>query len=306
MKPRLNFSVAIFLVLVVLPGMTRAGQPAVSSTVPVVTSNTVLADLVANVGGDLVRVHSLEPAGTDPHTFQPKPDSMRLLADARLVFFNGAGLEEWWAKTVRSVGRDAVVVELSKGLFSLDLAEASSEKQQTKGVPDPHVWLDPILTKTYIDRIRDSLSRVDAPHAAAYAERAAAYGRKLDDLDTWIRAQVDQVPTGRRKLVTFHDAFQYFARRYGFSIRGFVVASPGKEPSARSLAELARRIKAEQIPAAFSEADFNPKLLQALAKDAGVQVVTNLYDGSLTNGPPAGSYLDLMRHDVTTIVEALK
>jgi ABC-type Zn uptake system ZnuABC Zn-binding protein ZnuA len=85
-----------------------------------------------------------------------------------------------------------------------------------------------------------------------------------------------------------------------------VVASPGKEPSAKSLAELARRIKAEQIPAVFSEADFNPKLLQALAKDAGVQVITNLYDGSLTNGPPAGSYLDLMRHDVTTIVEALK
>ena len=306
MRPRLNFSVAIVLIMVVLPGMTWAGQPVVATPVPVVTSNTVLADLVANVGGNLVRARSLAPAGTDPHTFQPRPDSMKRLADARLVFFNGAGLEEWWAKSVRSVGRDAVVVELSKGLVSLDLAEASSEKQQTKGVPDPHVWLDPILTKTYIDRIRDSLSRVDAPHAAAYTERAAAYGRKLDDLDAWIRAQVDQVPTGRRKLVTFHDAFQYFARRYGFSIRGFLVDSPGKEPSEKSMAELARRIKAEQIPAVFSEADFNPKLLQALAKDAGVQVITNLYDGSLTNGPPAGSYLDLMRHDVTTIVEALK
>ncbi len=297
--------VAILVFILMSAGIAWSGQPA-SAPVTVVTSNTVLADLVANVGGSLVRVRSLAPAGTDPHTFQPTPEAMKLLADARLVFFNGAGLEEWWTKTVRSIGRGTPVVELSKGLATLDISDASSEKQPRKGEPDPHLWLDPTLTKVYVERIRDGLVQIDPSHAGAYAQPAAAYNRQLDELDGWIRAQVDQVPPARRKLVTFHDAFQYFARRYGFTIRGFVVASPGKEPSAKSLAELARRIKAEQIPAVFSEADFNPKLLQVLAKDAGVKVITNLYDGSLTNGPPAATYLDLMRHDVTTIVEALK
>jgi ABC-type Zn uptake system ZnuABC Zn-binding protein ZnuA len=287
-------------------GVTVAGQPAAPSTVSVVTSNTVLADLVRNVGGDLVRVRSLAPAGTDPHTFQPTPDSMKTLSQARLVFFNGAGLEEWWGKSVRSVGRGVPVIELSKGLATLDLSDASSEIQQHRGTPDPHVWLDPVLTKTYVERIRDALSLADPPNAARYADQAGNYLRRLDELDAWIRSAVDQVPAPRRKLVTFHDAFQYFAKRYGLTVRGFVVVSPGKEPSAKAMAELTRRIKAEQIPAVFAEADFNAKLLQALAKDAGVKVMTNLYDGSLTDGPPAGSYLNLMRHDVTTIVNALK
>ncbi len=271
---------------------------------PVIASTTVLADLVEQVGGDQVQVRSLAPAGADPHTYQPTPESMRLLSRARLVFFNGAGLEEWWTKAVRAIAaKETLVVELSTGLATL---KNPGDSQGHGGEADPHVWLDPTKAAVYVGRIRDALSQVDAPNAAYYAGRARAYQGELDALDRWIQAEVAKVPPARRKIVTFHNAFQYFAARYGFAVKGFIVVSPGKEPSARGMAELVRLIKREQIPAVFAEADFNPKMLEALAREAGVKVVTNLYDGNLTTGPPAESYLALMRHDVTEIVGALK
>ena len=295
----LAVSLAAFLGLA--PDFTRAANPLL-----VVTSNTVLADLVANVGGDQVRVRSLAPAGTDPHTFQPTPDSIKTLSQARVAFFNGSGLEEWWDKTIRSVKRpDVPVIELSKGLATIRMPGHDGGHGHAEG-QDPHVWLDPNLVKAYVDKIRDALSRADGANAGFYADRAKAYQVKLDELDAWIRTEVEKIPTARRKIVTFHDAFQYFANRYGLAVKGFVVVSPGKEPSAKALAELTRRIKEEQIPAVFAEADFSPKMLEVLAKDAGVKVVTNLYDDSLSSGPPADTYINMLRHNVTQMVNALK
>ena len=289
----LAVSLAAFLGLA--PDFALAANP-----LSVVTSNTVLADLVANVGGEKVQVRSLAPAGTDPHTFQPTPDSIKTLSQARVVFFNGSGLEEWWGKTIRSVKKtDVPVIELSEGLATIRMPGQN-------GGYDPHVWLDPNLVKAYVEKIRDALSRADGANAGFYADRAKAYQVKLDDLDAWIRAEVEKIPTARRKIVTFHDAFQYFAKRYGLAIKGFVVVSPGKEPSAKALAGLTRRIKEEQIPAVFAEADFSPKMLQVLAKDTGVKVVTNLYDGSLSSGPPADTYINMLRHNVTQTVNALQ
>jgi ABC-type Zn uptake system ZnuABC Zn-binding protein ZnuA len=273
----------------------------------VVTSNTVLADFAANIGGQTVQVRALVPAGTDPHTFQPTPDSMKILSQARVVFFNGAGLEEWWDKTIRSVKKpDVSVIELAKGLATIKMPGHSHGGHSHAGGQDPHAWLDPNLVKAYVDKIRDALTRVDAANGARYAERAQAYQAKLDELDGWIRVEVERIPAARRKIVTFHNAFQYFANRYGLAVKGFVVASPGKEPSAKTLAALTSRIKEERIPAVFAEADFNPKMLEVLAKDAGVKVVTNLYDGSLSSGPPADTYINMMRHNVTQIVNALR
>jgi ABC-type Zn uptake system ZnuABC Zn-binding protein ZnuA len=249
----------------------------------------------------------LAPAGTDPHTFQPTPDTIKTLTQARVVFFNGSGLEEWWDKTIKSARRpDVPVVELSKGLATLRMAGHGHGGHRHGEEADPHAWLDPVLVKTYVERIRDAVAKADPVNATAYADRARAYSVQLDELDSWIRGQVEQIPTDRRKLVTFHDAFQYFAKRYGLAVKGYVVSSPGKEPSARALSELVRRIRQEKVPAVFAEADFNAKVLDALGKDAGVKVVTNLYDGSLSDGPPADTYINLMRHNVTTMVNALR
>jgi ABC-type Zn uptake system ZnuABC Zn-binding protein ZnuA len=283
------------------PSAVRAAEP-----LPVVASTTVIADLVKNVGGDKAAVRALAPAGSDPHTFQPTPDSMKILARARIAFFNGSGLEEWWGKTVRSVGRkDLPIVELSKG-FAILKATGDAHGHTHGGGADPHAWLDPTLAKRYVERIGEALSRADGANGSVYAKNAAVYQAKLDELDAWIRAEIATIPPERRKMITFHNAFQYFAKRYGLAVRGYIVASPGKEPSAKTLAELTRRIKQERIPAVFAEADFSPKLVQTLARDAGVTVVTTLYDGSLTDGPPAESYLAMMRHNATQIVSALR
>lgn len=299
---RLPLGVFVAALIALGPNAAPAAVP-----LPVVTSNTVIGDFVRNVGGDRVDVHALAPAGTDPHTFQPTPESMKTLSRARVAFFNGSGLEEWWDKTVRSVGRkDLPLVELSKGLATIKMPGEKHAGHSHAGSLDPHVWLDPQLAKTYIERIRDALARVDAANGALYTNGAKAYRRALDDLDAWIRSQVELIPPHRRKIVTFHNAFQYFAARYGFTVTGFLVASPGKEPSAKAMAELVRRIKHERIPAVFAEADFNPKMLEALAKDAGVTVVTTLYDGSLSNGPPADTYIAMMRHNASEIVRALR
>lgn len=302
---RMATSLPLLLALWSLQGGVHPA--AAAPELPVAASTTVVADLVRNVGGDRVVVTPLAAAGTDPHTFQPTPDSIKTLASARVAFLNGSGLEEWWGKTVKSVGRkDLLVVELSKGLATITMPGHAHGGHSHAAGPDPHVWLDPVLVKQYTDRIREALTRADSDGAASYAERASAYRAKLDELDAWIRAEVETIPVVRRKLVTFHNAFQYFANRYGVAVRGFVVASPGKEPSAKMLAELVRRIKQEQVPAVFIEADFNPKILETVGRDAGVKVVTNLYDGSLSDGPPADSYLNLMRHNVTTMVSALR
>jgi ABC-type Zn uptake system ZnuABC Zn-binding protein ZnuA len=311
MYPRVPHKVVPGLLLIVALAAFASAREARSGQIDasplVVTSNTVLADLVANVGGERVQVRALAPRGTDPHTFQPTPDSIKTLSQARVVFFNGAGLEEWWDKTIRSVKKPEVpVIELSKGLATISMPGHSHGSLSHAEGEDPHVWLDPNLVKAYVDKIRDGLSQADKPNAGAYAERAHAYQAKLEELDGWIRAEVEKIPAARRKIVTFHNAFQYFANRYGLAVKGFLVVSPGKEPSAKALAELTRRIKHEQIPAVFAEADFNPKMLEALAKDAGVKVVTNLYDGSLSSGPPADTYLNMMRHDVTQMVNALR
>lgn len=302
-------SVALSVMGALLAVLARTVEAAstVDATRLAVTSNTVLADLVANVAEGKFQVRALAPAGTDPHTFQPTPESIKVLSQARVVFFNGAGLEEWWDKTIQSVAKPAVpVVELSKGLANIRMPGYSQSGHSHPEGRDPHVWLDPSLVQAYCERIRDALSQVDRANTGFYADRAKVYQAKLNELDAWIRTEFEKVPAAHRKLVTFHDAFQYFANRYGLAVKGFVVVSPGKEPSAKVLAELERQIKQERIPAVFAEADFNAKMLETLARDAGVKVVTNLYDGSLSNGPPADSYINMMRHNVTQMVNALK
>ncbi|MFI5342532.1 MAG: metal ABC transporter substrate-binding protein [Candidatus Methylomirabilales bacterium] len=273
-------------------------QSAAPQKLTVITTLTVLADLIQQVGGDTLQVKSLVPPGGEVHTYQPTPDDIKSVARAKIVFYNGAHLEEWIDETIRSAGRpDLRIFVLSQGLPTI--AESGDE-------PNPHLWLDVANAKAYVEKIRDALGQVDGANAGRYADRVRAYLAKLDELDAWIRTEVDKIPAARRKLVTFHDAFPYFARRYGFSLQGVVVASPGKEPSARELAALVQRIKRERVPAVFAEAQFSPKIMEVLAKDAGVKVVSNLYNDTLSAGPEANTYIAMMKHDVGEIVEALR
>jgi len=289
---------ALMVLLTACESRPPQGQPTGPQRLIVVTTLTVLADLIQQVGGDKVQVKALVPPGGEVHTYQPTPDDIKSVAQAKIVFYNGAHLEEWIDKTIRSAGKPNLpIVVLSEGLPLI---------KESGNDPNPHLWLDVANAKAYVEKIRDGLSKMDGANAGYYADRAKSYLAQLDELDKWIQAEVATIPKARRKLVTFHDAFPYFAERYGFSLHGVLVASPGKEPSARDLTALARRIKQERVPAVFAEAQFNPKAMEVLASDTGVRVITNLYNDSLSTGPEANSYIALMKHNVTQIANALK
>jgi ABC-type Zn uptake system ZnuABC Zn-binding protein ZnuA len=288
--------------LAVLPGPLRSvAQP---SGPRVVASTTVLADLVAQVGrGRLAAVQTVVPAGVDVEDYSPTPADLRAVAEANLLVTNGLALDRWAPKMVEAAQPGLPTLVLSDGLPVLGMAVSQNEDIAATG--NPHFWLDPQYARVYVQKIHDRLVTADPEGAAIYDANTASYVAELDVLDAWIREQVATVPPDHRKLVTFHEAYPYFAARYGFELIGVVTPSPGQDPSAGELAELVQKVKAAHVPAVFSEAQFSPRLIETLASEAGVdRVVTDLYNDSLGN-PPADSYVGMMRYNVERIVAAL-
>jgi ABC-type Zn uptake system ZnuABC Zn-binding protein ZnuA len=283
------------------PGPTPAGSGGSGpdpDALRVVTTTTVFADIVAAVGGRRASVHSIIPPGVGPEDYEPKPDDARALADAQLIVSNGVGLDNFLDRLLASGGGGTTPrLVLGDGLPTIDV----------DGEPNPHFWLDPTIVKNgYLPKIVAALSAAAPADRSIFEANAAAYGKVLDALDAELQADVATIPPANRKLVTFHDAFPYFARHFGFELVGVVVANVGQEPNAAELAALVAKVKAAGVTAVFSEAQFNPKLAQTLADEAGVKsVVTTLYNDAL-GPPPADSYPGMMRWNVQQIVEALK
>jgi ABC-type Zn uptake system ZnuABC Zn-binding protein ZnuA len=294
------------LVLVGCGGSGGASSPATSGSgvtpgpgaVRVVTTTTVFADIVKSVGGSRVNATSIIPPGVGPEDYEPKPDDAKRLADADLIVSNGVGLDDFLDRLLSSgSGGKTPRLVLGEGIPPIVV----------DGEPNPHFWLDPTLVKTaYLPKIVTALSALAPADAATFEANAAAYESTLDALDAELKAKIDTLPAASRKLVTFHDAFPYFARHFGFELVGVVLANVGQEPTAADLAALVQKVRAAGVKAVFSEAQFNPKLAQTLADEAGIkQVVTTLYNDAL--GPaPADSYPGMMRWNVDKIVEALR
>ncbi len=274
------------------------GMGSDSDALRVVTTTTVFADIVKAVGGRRTNVQSIIPSGVGPEDYEPKPQDARTLATAQLIVSNGVGLDDFLDRLLTSTGAgDATRLVLGEGLPAIEV----------DGEPNPHFWLDPSIVKTgYLPKIVAALSTADPADKSMFEANAAAYSTQLDALDAELMAQVQTIPEANRKLVTFHDAFPYFAKHFGFELIGVVVANVGEEPTPAELADLVAKVKAAHVKAVFSEAQFNPKLSQTLAEEAGIsQVVTTLYDAAL--GPaPADSYLGMMRWNMQHIVEALR
>jgi manganese/iron transport system substrate-binding protein len=267
----------------------------------VVASTTVFADLVANVGGDLVSVTALVPKNGDVHTFEPRPSDVVAVARARLLVMNGLGLDNWLEQTIRNASAQGTkLLKLGEGLPGVALLPG-----ETAATENPHLWMDVVYAEGYVDRIATALAQVDPAHAALYRQRASAYLAQLKALDTQIRGQVAALPEANRRIVTFHDAFPYYARAYGITVVGTAVQAPGQEPSAQYTSRLIDAIRSEHVRAIFSEAQFPAKLVDELSAETGVRVVANLYDGSLGD-PPVTSYIEMMRWDTQQIVDALR
>ena len=269
-----------------------------AGAVLVVTTTTVFADIVRAVGGSRADVRSIIPAGTGPEDYEPKPDDAKSLADAQLIVSNGVGLDDFLDRLLSSgTGGTTPRLILGEGIPPITI----------DGEPNPHFWLDPTIVKSaYLPKIVTALSAIAPADAASFQANAAAYGAQIDALDAELKAKVETIPVANRKLVTFHDAFPYFARHFGFDLVGVVVANVGQEPNAAELATLVEKVKSAGVKAVFSEAQFNAKLAHTLAEEAGVKrVVSTLYNDAL--GPaPADSYPGMMRWNVDQIVEALR
>jgi len=278
-----------------------------SGKLDVVASVGFLADMAQNVAGDRFTVRNLIPPGADPHSFEPTPKDLGEVAAADLVIVNGGGLEGPLLKTLENAGGEATIVDASAGLQSR--SPQPGEPPLGSSETDPHFWLDPGLVKTYVANIRDAFKKADQEGAAAYEANAAAYSKKLDELDAWIQSQVATIPAANRKLVMDHASHGYFADKYGFSVVGTVIPSvgTGETPTAKQLGDLTAAIRKSGAKAIFVEIEENPKLAQQIAAETGITVVDDLLDHSLTeaNGV-APTYIDMMRFDTQRIVEALR
>jgi len=280
--------------------------------VRVVATTNLVADIVAQVGGDRITLHPLLAPGVDPHSYTSTPQDLRSLNDAHVVFINGlhleAGLDELFASLA------APVVAVNIGVHTHELAEsdhtetaADHTEHGHEGI-DPHTWQRVANVKQWVENVRSALGQLDPAHVAAYDAAAKAYQAQLDVLDTEIRAKVAAIPGANRKLVTDHETFGYFAEEYGFTIVGALIPSlsTAAEPSAQALAGLQDQLSHEGVKAIFVGTTVNPRLAEQLAQDLGIQVIT-LYSDSLSaaNGP-AATYLDFMRYNVDAIVKALQ
>ncbi|MEK6574713.1 MAG: metal ABC transporter substrate-binding protein, partial [Chloroflexota bacterium] len=295
------------LALAIIISLVAAACVAPPTLVPtgklkVVATFSVLGDLVQNVGGDKIELHTLVAPGVDTHTFEPSPADNRTLAEASLVFENGLGFETWLDDLYTSSGSKAERVAVSDGIEPLKV------EGNDRGEFDPHVWHSAAHAIQMTRNIRDALAKADPANASAYQANAETYIAQLQELDSWILNEVKSLPEARRKLVTTHDTFGYFADRYGFEIIGTVLPSSteGASPSAQEVAALVETVKAAGAPVVFAENVSSNTLLRQIADEAGITVVASLYTDALgPTGSDGDTYLKMMRYNVTTIVSEL-
>jgi ABC-type Zn uptake system ZnuABC Zn-binding protein ZnuA len=297
------------LILASLLAACAGSVPSVSnSDLRVLASTSFLADITRNVAGEGVQVDALLPVGADPHAYEATPADVVKISESNLLVLNGLEYEHFIESLLENAGGERLVVVASTGLEPRETEAHAGEAEAEHEAGDPHMWLDPNLVLTYVENIRAGLSEADPEGAQEYKANADAYIAQLKELDGWISEQVSQIPGERRLLVTNHEALGYFADRYGFRVVGTVIPSlsSGATTSAQALAAVIEQIKGSGAPAIFLGEVENPVFANQIAAETGVTVVEDLYLESLTDGPPAGTYIDMMMYNVSKIVEALK
>jgi zinc/manganese transport system substrate-binding protein len=264
--------------------------------IQIVASFSILGDFAKNVGGDRVNVTTLVGPNSDVHVYTPAPADAKKIADAKLVIINGLGLEGWLPRLVQSSGSKAAIVTATNGIAPRKLGSDA----------DPHAWQSVVNAKIYVANIRDALIAADQAGAAAYRANADAYLAKLDALDREVRDAVAQIPEGRRKVISTHDAFGYFAAAYGVAFIAPQGVSTESEPSARDIAAIITQIRTAKIPAVFLENISDPRLMRRISAETGASVGGTLVSDSLTseNGD-APTYIDMVRHNIKALTSAL-
>jgi ABC-type metal ion transport system, periplasmic component/surface adhesin len=298
-RKRFYLIALVLLVSLLLSGCSSSEPTTSVQQMTVVTSISPLADLIRQVGGDKVKVINLVPAGSDPHEFEPKPADVREVAASSLFFANGVGEELYLDKVVSNAANPNLhTVILSDGLTILGKDQG--------GTGNPHLWLDVQNAKQYVEKIQKALSETYPSYKSYFAQNAASYLTELTQLDQWIQAQISTIPEASRKMVVLHDAWSYYAKRYGLTFVQPLLHTGEAEPSAKDYAELINLVREQKVRAIFSEAGFNPKLAQQLASETGVKFIDSLHDDTLGDTPDTNSYVAIMKSNTNAIVSALK
>ena len=300
----------VAMVLAAAVGAGCGGGPVAPAPGPlkVVATTTIVADLVAQIGGEDVTLQALMGPGVDPHLYKPTAGDVWRLSSARVVFYSGLHLEGKMGEVFAEMAR--------RGVPTVAVADCIPESELItskgfSGVHDPHVWFDVSLWSHAAECVRDALADLDPDHAAAYRGRAAAYVAELAVLDGWVREQAAALPAERRVLVTAHDAFSYFGRAYGFEVRGLMGVSTAAEAAASDVQRLTELIAGRRIPAIFVESSVSPRFIKALreavaARGFEVAIGGSLYSDALGDPDgPAATYVGMVRSNVETITGAL-
>jgi zinc/manganese transport system substrate-binding protein len=283
--------------------MLPVGQAAAQDKVPVLATFSILADFAKNVGGDRIVVTSLVPPNGDAHVYAPSPADAKTLASAKVVLTNGLGFEGWIDRLVKASGTKAPVTVATKGIKPRKMAD---DGHGHGSASDPHAWQSVGNAKVYVANIRDALIAADPAGKPAYEANAAAYLKKLDELDSEVRDAVARIPADRRRIITSHDAFGYFRDAYKLDFIAPQGVSTESEVSARDLAKIIAQIRRQKIPAVFLENVTDPRLQKRIAEETGAKVGGTLYSDALTDEKgPASTYIDMLRHNIRTLGAAL-
>ncbi|HEX4666460.1 MAG TPA: zinc ABC transporter substrate-binding protein [Chthoniobacterales bacterium] len=277
------------------------GPASAADRLKVASFSTVLTEIAEKVGGDHVHVFGLVRPGVDPHEYEPTPSDLKEVGQAQLILTAGKNLENYLNKLQEATGGKADLLKVGDHLP--DLTMKSEDGRGT--VVDPHWWHSVPNVEQATRIVRDELIKLDPADKADFDKNAQDYLRPLDDLNRWIKRKVAELPRDNRKLVTSHDAFQYFAREYGFNISAIEGVSTETEPSNRHVANLIDQIKKEHVKAIFTESTLNPKVTREITRETGAKIGGELYADGLGTGD-ASTYEGMMKHNVTTIVDALK
>jgi ABC-type Zn uptake system ZnuABC Zn-binding protein ZnuA len=293
--------------LLVLLSIALVQSPA-AAPLRVVTTVAPLTDMAKQVGGEAIALHGLVPEGVNSHTFHPTPGDVRYLAEADVVILNGLYLEIPIEKLARSSGKPTVtILKLGDNTISRDDWVFDASFPEAHGHPNPHLWLNVAHAIRYVTLIRDQFMHLDPTQAATYAKNTERYVHRLTRLDQCITAAVATIPAARRKLLTYHDSWPYFARRYGMTVLGAVQPANFSEPSAREVARLIDQVRQTQVPAVFGSEVFPSRVLEKIAAETGVQYVDALRDDDLPGalGDAQHSYMGMMLGNVTTMLQVL-
>ena len=287
-----------------LSGLVWAASSALAQEkIPVVATFSILADMTQRVGGDRVAVQALVGPEQDAHVFQPSPAAAAAVSKARVVISNGFGFEGWMERLISSSGYKGAIVVATAGLTPL---KPDEEHQNDPSNADPHAWQNATNALTYAENIKAGLCAADTEGCETYTNNARAYAAELLALDSDIKARIGALPSDKRKVITSHDAFGYFAQAYDVTFMAPTGISTDSEASAKDVAKLISQIKSEKVTALFVENISDARLMEQIARETGVQIGAVLYSDALSKADgPASTYLDMMRYNARELTKAM-